>query len=157
MTEYSNFRFNLGPVEDQIYHEITVVGLRNVTAEFGEYDLEEIRQEFRSTANIKEKSYILPKAVGGAKVHLLLGVKNTRIQPVFIKVLLSGVVVYLSPFKDVWGSRIIFAGPSKVFTRANKDQQRESNQATLFTTQISWEAQFTVGLKGVLGLILKVR
>ena len=95
--------------------------------------------------------------MGGAKVHLLLGVKNTRIQPVFIKVLLSGVVVYLSPFKDVWGSRIIFAGPSKVFTRANKDQQRESNQATLFTTQISWEAQFTVGLKGVLGLILKVR
>ena len=33
----------------------------------------------------------------------------------------------MSPFKDVWGSRVIFAGPSKVFTRANKDQQRESN------------------------------
>ena len=33
------------------------------------------------------------------------------------------------PFKDVGGSRIIFAGPSKVFTRANKDQQRESNHA----------------------------
>ena len=28
---------------------------------------------------------------------------------------------------SVGGSRIIFAGPSKIFTRANKDQQRESN------------------------------
>ena len=72
-------------------------------------------------------NYILPKTVGGTKVHLLLGIKNTRIQPVLIKVLPSGVGVYLSPFKDVWGSRVIFAGPSKVFTRANKDQQRESN------------------------------
>ena len=26
---------------------------------------------------------------------------------------------------------------------------------TLFTTQISWETQLTVGLKGMLGLILK--
>ena len=46
-----------------------------------------------------------------------------------IRVLLSGVGVYLSPFKDVWGSRIIFAGLSKVFSQANKDQQRESNRA----------------------------
>ena len=31
----------------------------------------------------------------------------------------SGVGVYLSPFKDVWGSRIIFAGLSKIFTQGN--------------------------------------
>ena len=61
-------------------------------------------------------SYILLKTVGGSKVHLLLGVKNTRIQPELIRVISSEVGVYLSPFKDVWGSRIIFAGPSKVFT-----------------------------------------
>ena len=67
--------------------------------------------------------------MGGTKVHLLLGVKNTRIQPILIRVLPSGVGVYLSPFKDMWGSRIIFAGPIKVFTRANKNQQRESNHA----------------------------
>ena len=75
--------------------------------------------------NLTEKSYILPKTVGGTKVHLLLGVKNTRTQPVLIKVLPSGVGEYLSPFKDVCGSRTIFAGQSKVFTQANKDQQRE--------------------------------
>ena len=55
--------------------------------------------------------------------------KNTRIQPVLLWVLPSGVGVYLSPFKDVGGSRIIFAGPSKFFTEANKDQQRQTIHA----------------------------
>ena len=83
-------------------------------------------------------SYILPKTVGGSKVHLLLEVNNTRIQTVLIRVLSFGVGVYLSPFKDVWGSRIIFAGQSKVFSRANKDQERESNHAvySLYSTDI---------------------
>ena len=31
--EHGNFRFNLGPGEDQIYHEITAVGMRNVTTD----------------------------------------------------------------------------------------------------------------------------
>ena len=82
MTEYGNFRFNLGPGEDKIYHEITAVGMRNVTSGFGKYELEEIGQECRFTANLTEKNYILPKTVGGPKVHLLLGVKNRRNQPV---------------------------------------------------------------------------
>ena len=69
-----------------------------------------------------EKEYVLPKTVGGSKVHLLLGIKNTKIQPVLIKVLPSGVSVYLSPFKDVQGSRIIYAGPIKCFTRMDDDQ-----------------------------------
>ena len=58
---------------------------------------------------------------------MLLEIKNTRIQPVLIRVLPSGVGVYISPFKDVWGYRIIFAGPNKVFTQANREQQRDSN------------------------------
>ena len=54
---------------------------------------------------------------------------ETRIQPMLLKVLPSGVGVYLSPFKDVWGLRIIFAGPNKVFTKTNKEQLRDSNHA----------------------------
>ena len=45
MTEHGNFRFNLGPGEDKNYHEITAVGMRNVTAGSGKYNLEEIGQE----------------------------------------------------------------------------------------------------------------
>ena len=65
----------------------------------------------------------------GDKDSFTPGRKNTRIQPVLLRVLPSGVGVYLSPFKDVRGSRIIFAGPSKFFTQANKDQQRETIHA----------------------------
>ena len=115
-TGFGNFRFNLGSGKDQIFHEITAIRFKNITTEFGEYELEEIGKEFVSSASKSEKEYILPKAVGGTKVHLVLGVKNTRIQPELIRVLPSGVGVYLSPFKDVGGSRIIFAGPKKTFT-----------------------------------------
>ena len=62
-------------------------------------------------------------------MHLLLGIKNTRIQPTLLKVLPSGVGVYLNPLKDVWRSRIIFTGPNKVFTKTNKEQLRDSNHA----------------------------
>ena len=65
MAEYGNFRFNLEPREDKNYHEITAVGMRNVTANLGKYELEEIGCEFRSSANPTEISYILPKTVGG--------------------------------------------------------------------------------------------
>ena len=65
MREFGNFRFNLGPGEDKIYHEITAVGMKNVTAEFGKYELEEIGGEFISTTNSTEKEYILPKTVEG--------------------------------------------------------------------------------------------
>ena len=41
-SEFRKFRFNLGPGEDDKYHEITVVGMKDATAEFGKYDLKEI-------------------------------------------------------------------------------------------------------------------
>ena len=58
-----------------------------------------------------------------------------------MKVLPSGVGVYLSQFKDVNGSRIIFAGPSKWFTRADNDCNPESNYAiySVFGTNIESE------------------
>ena len=57
----------------------------------------------------------LPKYVGGSEVHLLLGIKNTNLDPVWIKTLPSGVAVYQSVFKDIWGSDLIFAGQHKTF------------------------------------------
>ena len=45
----------------------------------------------------------------------MLGIKNTRLDPILLKILPSGIAVYQSPFKDVFGSRIIFGGPHKSF------------------------------------------
>ena len=103
--------------------------MNKVTSEFQRYDLGEINLEYLKHASDGEKENILPKTVGGSKVYLLLGIKNTKIQPVLIKVLPSGVGVYPSPFKDVDGSRIIYAGPSKCFTRMDNGQNLDSNYA----------------------------
>ncbi len=109
----------------------------DVTGGFGTYELTEICQEYLDQAKDEEKDMVLPEKVGGSKVHLLLGIKNTNLDPVLIKVLPSGVAVYLSPFKDVYGSRIIFAGPHKSFTRANDEKYSEmSNAVFLIREQI---------------------
>ena len=112
--------------------------MNEITNEFHKYDLKEINREYLKYADEDERKKILPKTVGGSKVHLLLGIKNTRIQPVLMKVLPSGVGVYLSPFKDVNGSRIIYAGPSKWFTRTDNDCTQNSNYAiySVFGTNI---------------------
>ena len=62
-------------------------------------------------------------------MHLLLGIKNTNLDPVLIKVLPSGVAVYLSLFKDVYGSRLIFAGPHRSFTKGNDEKHSEMSNA----------------------------
>jgi len=72
---------------------------------------------------------VFPEKVGGSNVHLLLGIKNTSLDPVLMKVLPSGVAVYLSPFKDIYGSRLIFAGPNKSFTKGNDGKHAEMSNA----------------------------
>ena len=52
-------------------------------------------------------------------MHLLLGIKTTNPDPVWIKTLPSGVAVYQSVIKDIWSSDLIFAGPHKSFTNKN--------------------------------------
>ena len=56
----------------------------------------------------------------GSRVRLLLRIKNTNLDLVWIKILPSGVAVYQSVFKDILGSDLIFAGPHKSFFNGNK-------------------------------------
>ena len=116
-SDHGTFRFNLGPGDNEEFHEIECIGMSDVTAGFGSYDLSEISGEYRDQAEPAEKDIILPERVGGSKVQLLLGIKNTKLDPVLVKILPSGVAVYQSLFKDVFGSRMIFAGPHKSFTK----------------------------------------
>ena len=114
-SDHGTFRFNLGPGDNDEYHEIVCIGMNDVTAGFGSYSLSEITREYREHAEPEEKNEVLPEKVGGSKVQLLLGIKNTKLDPVLLKILPSGVAVYRSPFKDVFGSRVIFRGPHKSF------------------------------------------
>ena len=127
-TRYGNYRFSLGPTEENEFAEINCIGMDELTTEFRRYSLEEISQEYRNSCK-EGKPEPVPKYTGGGKVGLLLGLKNPRLHPVLIKTLDSGVAVYKSPFKDVFGSCIIFAGPHKAFTKGNKNITNEVSLA----------------------------
>ena len=99
------------------YHEISCIGMDSVTSKFNKYNLTNICSEFVSLSDPNQSVPPLPKYVGGSEVHLLLGMKNTHLDPVWNK---TGVAVYQSVFKDIWGSNLIFAGPHKTFTKGNK-------------------------------------
>ena len=67
----------------------------------------------------------------------MLGIKNTNLDPTLIKILPSGIAVYLSPFKDVFGSRVIFGGPHKSFTKEDDGlKTKMSNAVFLIREQI---------------------
>ena len=74
----------------------------NGSAKFRRYTLDEIAHVYLGLCNLeKEREIILPRTVEGSEVHLFLGIKNNLLDPVLLRVLLSGVGVYLSPFTDI--------------------------------------------------------
>ena len=115
----SSYQFNLGPGEKGQFYEMNCIGMDAVTTRFQEYNLEKINQEFRAEYGPGSEHLILPKKIGGTKVHLLIGIKNVLLTPVLERVLDSGIAVYISPFTDIYGSNRIYAGPHATFTRGN--------------------------------------
>ena len=95
--------------------------------------------EYREQAKEEEKDDVLPQKVGGSKVHLLLGIKNTNLDPVLVKELPSGIAVYMSPFKDIFGSRLIFAEPHKSFTKAVNGKRSEMSNAVFLIRERIFE------------------
>ena len=83
----------------------------SVKSKFNKYDLSDICSKFVSLSDPNHSVPPPPKYAGGSEVHFLLGIKNTNLDLVWIKTLPSGIAVYQSVFKDIWGSDLIFAGP----------------------------------------------
>ena len=98
------------------YHKISCVGMDSITSKFNKCDL----SEYISLSDPTHPVPPLPKYVGGSVLHLLLRIKNTNLDPVWIKTLPSGVAVYQSLSKNIWASDLIFASPHKSFTNGNK-------------------------------------
>ena len=118
-TEYGTYRCCLGPNEKGEYFEITCQGMDKVTSKFTKYDLTEIAREFKDQVDPNLCIEPTPQYIGGSDVKLLIGIRNTNLCPILLQILPSGVAVYKSPFTDIWGSRLIFAGPHSSFTKAN--------------------------------------
>ena len=89
------------------------IGMESVTTKFREYDLSEICKEYLESLDPHLRNIVLPSKIGGSRVHLLIGIKNAFLNTVLEKVLDSGVAVFTSPFRDIYVSNKIFAGPHK--------------------------------------------
>lgn len=86
--------------------------------------------------------------VGGSKVHSLLGIKNTHLDPVLVKVLQLGIAVYMSPFKDIFRSRLIFAGPYKSFTKSNNGERSNMSNAVISRLRQKRDAMLSRPIEG---------
>lgn len=134
-TEYGTYQMFLGPTEDGKYYEITASGMNDITNVYQRYDLAEINREAVTFTEI-DSSSVMPPYVGGEEVKLLIGLKNSELEPVCIMNLPSGIGLYKSVFKDIYGSVYCYGGPHKIFTELNKRFHGKSSCVTAYLSEI---------------------
>ena len=140
-TQYGQYKFCLGPTNNDEYHEISCQGIENVTGPFKRYDLSDLNREFKNS--LDENPGLLPVYSAGGEVKLLLGIRNTYLDPTLVKILPSGVRVYPSPFKDIWGSRIMYAGPHTTFTSEPDDLDSQVNHTVFHMRRMYLENELS--------------
>ena len=117
-TSYGTYSLSLGPNPDGFYHDLSAQGITKITEKFPRYQLDEVNSELRSYSKFKSEK--LPKYIGGQETGLLIGVKDTGLEPTLIFQLPSGLGVFKSPLKDKFGSNICYGGPHRIFSEANE-------------------------------------
>ncbi len=78
----------------------------------------------------------MPPYVGGDRVRLLIGLKNSYLEPVCIMNLPSGIGLYKSVFKDIFGSMYCYGGPHKTFTSINKNFNGNVNHISVYLAEM---------------------
>ena len=135
-TNYGTYAVHLGPTEDGYFYELSAQGIEHVTDKFPNYDLEKVNKEVVKSGKLGQGQHILPKYIGGQRAGLIVGIKNTGIEPVLVFQLPSGLGVYKSPLKDKFGSRYCYGGPDEVFTNVNKKLGAGFNHVNVYFTEM---------------------
>ena len=112
-TSYGSYTFGVGPDQEGYYYKLTAQGMCRVTNTFRNYNLSPINDELRSH-NPELGRERLPYRIGGLRCSLLIGI-NSKLMPILLTVLPSGLGVYQTQLKDESGSRIAYGGPHPVF------------------------------------------
>ncbi len=112
-TDRGQFSAILGPDVNGDYHDLECQAVDRITGEFPVFLLHDAIKE--ANAAIGE-GHVFPPEIGGTHVRLLIGIRNTQLAPVLRLVLHSGLCLYNSKFRDVYGSTLCFGGPHGVFT-----------------------------------------
>lgn len=135
-TEYGKYCVRLGPTIDGKFHEMKCQGIKRITTAFPLYDLTEVSTEVRKSKKLSDPKTILPKYIGGHQTHLLLGIKDTLLDPDKLFTLPCGLGVYQSQLMDKFKSRICYGGPHRVFSEANKATGGSFNHVSVFFTEV---------------------
>ena len=134
-TSYGTYALSLGPTPDGYFHNITAQGIDKITQKFPRYSLTEINSEVRSIETFRKET--LPKYIGGQDTGLLIGVKDTGLEPTLIFQLPCGLGIYQSPLMDKFGARICYGGPHKIFSEANQKAGGFNHISIHFTQMIN--------------------
>ena len=129
VTDYGTYKLNLGPNDEGMYHKLTCHGMSSVAGPFPRHDLLKVNDEVMDHPQYSG-SDTLPRYVGGSMVHLLIGIGNAAAQPVHLFTLESGISVYRSPFKDIFGSNICYGGSHDSFK--GRSSSLNTNHSALF-------------------------
>ena len=134
-TEYGTYQMFLGPTPEGKYYELVAQGLKDITGTYPRYSLTEINKEAIQFSSLQSGT-IMPPYVGGEKVGLLIGLKNSDLEPVCIMNLPSGIGLYKSAFKDIFGSMYCYGGPHKAFSDINHRFHGNINHVTAYFTEM---------------------
>ena len=123
----------LGPTSSGNYVELIAQGITAVTGKFPKYDLTAANEEAQQSTDLHPGTP-LPTYVGGERVGLLIGLKCPEIEPICVFTLPSGIGLYKSQFKDIFGSYYCYGGPHESFTEINNKFHGNVNHFNIFFT-----------------------
>jgi hypothetical protein len=133
-SNYGMYSIIFGPDIDGECHELELQGLQKITNEIPDVDLTKLWHEARS---IYKDPRPLPAKVGGTSVHILLGLKSTRLSPKLTFTMPSGLGIYESRFYDIYQSNVCFGGPHPIFTQAYHDAGYSVNNMEIMFSELA--------------------
>jgi hypothetical protein len=102
-SDYGQYAAILGPDVNGDLHDIECQAVDRITSEFPRFRLKEVIAEAKPMMGDNQ---IFPLETGGGVVRLLIGIRSTQLAPALRMSLPSGLCVYESKFRDVYGATL---------------------------------------------------
>ncbi len=133
-------------------HDIECQAVDQITGTFPTFRLDDVITEAKATIG---SHHVFPQEIGGAPVKLLIGIRSTQLSPVLKFTLPSGLCVYDSKFRDVYGATLCFGGPHEVFTCAYRQAGYRVTSQMLQVLFTESAAAYMGGIRAVVGLSIE--
>lgn len=135
-TEYGLYACILGPDANNTSHQIECRGLERITSYFPEFDLRPIGYEAAQTFH-NGNMLLYPRAIGGDRVKLLIGIRSSSLAPRLHYSLPNGLGIYVSALVDIHGSNICYGGTHEIFTKGYAQAGMSASHIQVLFTQVA--------------------